>query len=130
MRDALLGALLLGLLAGGVLAAPPKGCECIGKERAKALIQKSTKKNLAQVGEDFGSYCAAWEDGACRTESCHSAESLSAAPSPTGPGHTCGTEKECTALWGGEYNFDVDQVRGAPAAARCAGPVRAGVCVR
>ena len=52
-----------------------------------------------QVGADFGSYCAAWEDGACKKDTCDP---------PWGPGHTCGTKKECKALWP-SYDFDKSQ---------------------
>ena len=61
-------------------------------------------KTVDQLGSEFGSYCAAWEDGACSSESCESR---------AGPGHTCGTLKECKALWPedsrGLVNFDESQ---------------------
>ena len=62
-------------------------------------------KTVEQLGEDFGSYCAAWEDGACSSTSCLNATG--------GPGHKCGTLKECTALWpsdsNGVVNYDQSQ---------------------
>jgi hypothetical protein len=69
---------------------------------------------VSQVGEDFGSHCAAWEDGACSNTSC-----------AAGPGHTCGTKRECKALWP-DYNFDNDQVRAREPGA--AGALRSRVC--
>ena len=98
----------LAIIVGAVFfisichSAPPKGCECIGKSKAQELIKKGSKKSLAEVGDDFGSYCAAWEDGACKAETCEH-----------GPGHTCGQHKECTKLWPA-YNFDLDQVPARP----------------
>ena len=102
---------VLWFIAGACHCGPPPGCECIGKEKAQELIKKSDKATLAEVGADFGSYCAAWEDGACRPDTC-----------PAGPGHTCGTKKECKALWGDQHNFDLDQVFPSPPYARTAVP--------
>jgi len=90
---------VLACLIYACTASPPPGCECIGKDKAGELIKKGTKATLGSVGADFGSYCAAWEDGAC----------LAANSCDAGPGHSCGTDKECKALWSPQYNFDVDQ---------------------
>ena len=56
----------------------------------------------SSFGEDYGSYCAAWEDGAC-------SESLDLKKCTNGPGHTCGSKKGCHELWDG-YNFNQDQL--------------------
>ena len=60
-------------------------------------------------GADYGSYCAAWEDGACKPDSDPDCQA--------GPGHKCGTRKDCKALWetytnpntGLQYDFNQDQ---------------------
>jgi len=121
-------------LFGVCWGAPPEGCGCLSKDRVQELIKKSTRMTVAevgslraviitaqrlnnpvsQVGEDFGSHCAAWEDGACSNTSC-----------AAGPGHTCGTKRECKALWP-DYNFDNDQVRAREPGA--AGALRSRVC--
>ena len=77
----------------------PTGCECIGKPRALALLGKSTQHDIAKFGEEYGSYCAAWEDGKCSSESCAGAVQI---------GHTCGTSKGCNDLWPSS-NFDTSQ---------------------
>ena len=70
-----------------------------------AIAFSTQGKTVEQLGEDFGSYCAAWEDGACGPSSCLNVTG--------GPGHKCGTLKECTALWPsdstGEINYDQSQ---------------------
>ena len=81
-------------------SAPPKGCECIGKTRALELLGKSSQHDKAAFGEEYGSYCAAWEDGKCTPDSEASCKS--------GPGHKCGSKKGCNDLWP-SYNFDVSQ---------------------
>ena len=57
---------------------------------------------MLSFGEDYGSYCAAWEDGAC-------SESLDLKKCTNGPGHTCGSKKGCHELWE-DYNFNQDQL--------------------
>ena len=51
-----------------------------------------------RLGADYGSFCAAWEDGLC-----HPTASL---PNPDGH-HSCGTLSTCDALWS-SYNFNDD----------------------
>jgi uncharacterized ParB-like nuclease family protein len=66
------------------------------------LLSKPSKHSVLSFGEDYGSYCAAWEDGAC-------SESLDLKKCTNGPGHTCGSKKGCHELWDG-YNFNQDQL--------------------
>ena len=61
-------------------SAPP-GCECIGKVKALALLNTAAEGfSEANNGANYGSYCAAWDDGACSIKTDHTA----------GPLHSCG----------------------------------------
>lgn len=76
----------------------PSGCECIGKEKTLELRRKtSSGHSVALFGEDYGTYCAAWEDGVC------SSGELS-----TGPLHSCGSLATCEQLRAAD-NLGVDQ---------------------
>ena len=71
------------------------------KARAQDLVKMNKKGvTVEQLGAHYGSYCAAWEDGACKNEPCTELG---------GPGHTCGTQKECKALWGKDHDFNSAQ---------------------
>ena len=68
------------------------------------LETKPSKHSVETFGEDYGSYCAAWEDGAC-------SDSIDLKTCVNGPGHTCGTKKGCHELWNDSgYNFNEDQL--------------------
>ena len=62
---------------------------------------------MVAYGADYGSYCAAWEDGACKPDSDPDCQA--------GPGHKCGTKKDCKALWEtytdgvDTYHYDFNQ---------------------
>jgi hypothetical protein len=71
------------------------------RQALELLKGKETKHSVTTFGEDYGSYCAAWEDGAC-------SDSIDYSKCINGPGHTCGTKKGCHDLWP-DYNFNQDQ---------------------
>jgi len=100
---AVLATLLAASLVGVSVAKRPAGCECIGKKKALELLTSvETKHSVSSFGEDYGSYCAAWEDGACSA-------SIDYNKCINGPGHTCGNKKGCHDLWP-DYNFNTDQI--------------------
>ena len=76
---------------------------------------------MSSFGEDYGSYCAAWEDGACSA-------SIDYNKCINGPGHTCGNKKGCHDLWP-DYNFNTDQIWLARFHRRLACNLRLRVCV-
>jgi glycerophosphoryl diester phosphodiesterase len=63
----------------------PQGCECLGKTETRALLLGVVDPFV--VGEEYGSYCAAWDDGAC-----------SSGLHQIGPMHRCGTKTGCAEL--------------------------------
>lgn len=78
-----------------------EGCECIGDNSGLG------EEELALRGEDYGKWCAAWDDGKCTDES-------AIIPDSRHTVHTCkGTlEQErtgCDALWGQRWNFSAPQ---------------------
>ena len=76
----------------------PPGCECIGRTKTLELLASvPSKHSVSKFGRDYGSYCAAWEDGAC-----------SSGTHTVGPLHSCGTLAGCDELWP-SYDFDADQ---------------------
>ena len=80
---------------------PPEGCACIPKAELHSLLGQWPDYVQSKWGEDYGSYCAAWEDGACADASSESCSS--------GPGHTCGTLTGCKEMWEADYDFSKDQ---------------------
>ena len=85
-----------------LVPAVPVGCECLGKDRVLALLETvPSKHDVASFGDTYGSYCAAWEDGACSPDN--------AGPFSAGPKHTCGTLTGCSDLWATDYDFSLNQ---------------------
>uniref|UniRef100_A0A7S1MZ60 Uncharacterized protein n=1 Tax=Hemiselmis andersenii TaxID=464988 RepID=A0A7S1MZ60_HEMAN len=76
------------------MSSMPTGCECIGK----AAIQDALgEDNVKKFGEDYGSFCAAFEDGKCTNSN------------PMGMGqHACGTAEHCATMWP-TYDFNTNQ---------------------
>jgi len=87
------------------LLSPKEGlvhaCACIPKAELHSLLGQWPDYVQSKWGEDYGSYCAAWEDGACADASSESCSS--------GPGHTCGTLTGCKEMWEADYDFSKDQ---------------------
>jgi hypothetical protein len=88
---------IMAYLVADCAGAPPKGCECIGKSKALELLGKSTQHDKTKFGEDYGSYCAAWEDGQRSAVSCANDDSKI--------GHRCGTSKGCNDIWPSKLQF-------------------------